>query len=115
MVVKYNVKLFKLYIKREKADSAVSLREPRQGVGNLVASRELWFAILTAEHIQKKALTKVSAFFWWEEVDSNHRSRRRQIYSLMHLATLQSAQIKFLPRINGVSVELVIGIEPTTC
>ena len=37
-------------------------------------------------------------FAWWEGVDSNHRSRRRQIYSLMHLATLQPARIKFLPR-----------------
>ena len=38
------------------------------------------------------------SFMWWEGVDSNHRSRRRQIYSLMHLATLQPARIKFLPR-----------------
>ena len=30
--------------------------------------------------------------FWWAEVDSNHRSRRRQIYSLIHLAALESAQ-----------------------
>ena len=30
-------------------------------------------------------------------MDSNHRSRRRQIYSLMHLATLQSARIYFNP------------------
>ena len=29
-------------------------------------------------------------------MDSNHRSRRRQIYSLIHLATLESAHIKFL-------------------
>ena len=29
---------------------------------------------------------------WWAEVDSNHRSRRRQIYSLIHLAALESAQ-----------------------
>ena len=28
---------------------------------------------------------------WWAEVDSNHRSRRRQIYSLIHLAALESA------------------------
>ena len=40
----------------------------------------------------------VSGGVWWEGVDSNHRSRRRQIYSLMHLATLQPARIKFLPR-----------------
>ena len=30
---------------------------------------------------------------WWAEVDSNHRSRRRQIYSLIHLAALESARI----------------------
>ena len=32
--------------------------------------------------------------FWWAEVDSNHRSRRRQIYSLIHLAALESAHMK---------------------
>ncbi len=32
-------------------------------------------------------------FSWWEEVDSNHRSRRRQIYSLIHLAALESSRI----------------------
>ena len=30
---------------------------------------------------------------WWTEVDSNHRSRRRQIYSLIHLAALESVRI----------------------
>lgn len=30
---------------------------------------------------------------WWEEVDSNHRSRRRQIYSLIHLAALESVRL----------------------
>ena len=46
---------------------------------------------------------------WWAEVDSNHRSRRRQIYSLIHLAALESAHL-----FNFV-VEPVIGLEPTTC
>ena len=46
--------------------------------------------------------------FWWAEVDSNHRSRRRQIYSLIHLAALESAHIQFFV------VEPVIGLEPTT-
>ena len=32
-------------------------------------------------------------FSWWEEVDSNHRSRRQQIYSLLPLATRESSQI----------------------
>ena len=51
----------------------------------------------------------IGVSFWWAEVDSNHRSRRRQIYSLIHLATLESAHI-----FNFV-VEPVIGLEPTTC
>ena len=29
---------------------------------------------------------------WWREVDSNHRSQRRQIYSLLPLATRESLQ-----------------------
>ena len=48
--------------------------------------------------------------FWWAEVDSNHRSRRRQIYSLIHLAALESAHIFYC-----CVVEPVIGLEPTTC
>ena len=57
----------------------------------------------TIPRINKKPHPKqtkkfVSGGVWWEGVDSNHRSRRRQIYSLMHLATLQPARIKFLPR-----------------
>ena len=30
-------------------------------------------------------------FFWWEEVDSNHRRRCQQIYSLLPLATRESS------------------------
>ena len=37
----------------------------------------------------------INTRFWWAEVDSNHRSRRRQIYSLIHLAALESAHILF--------------------
>lgn len=51
----------------------------------------------------------IGVSFWWAEVDSNHRSRRRQIYSLIHLAALESAHL-----FNFV-VEPVIGLEPTTC
>lgn len=32
---------------------------------------------------------------WWEVVDSNHRSHRRQIYSLFPLATRETSHIKF--------------------
>ena len=49
------------------------------------------------------------SFLWWEGVDSNHRSHWRQIYSLFHLAALESAHIKLF------WVEPVIGLEPTTC
>ena len=51
----------------------------------------------------------VSGGVWWEGVDSNHRSRRRQIYSLMHLATLQPARIKFLPRPHEVDGKIGAG------
>ncbi len=51
----------------------------------------------------------IGVSLWWAEVDSNHRSRRRQIYSLIHLAALESAHL-----FNFV-VEPVIGLEPTTC
>ena len=52
----------------------------------------------------------IGVSFWWAEVDSNHRSRRRQIYSLIHLAALESAHV-----FNCFVVEPVIGLEPTTC
>ena len=52
-------------------------------------------------HKRKRHRRKSVPFAWWEGVDSNHRSRRRQIYSLMHLATLQPARIKLLPRPHG--------------
>ena len=32
---------------------------------------------------------------WWEGTDSNHRSRRRRIYSPLHLTTLQPSHIVF--------------------
>ena len=54
----------------------------------------------------------IGVSFWWAEVDSNHRSRRRQIYSLIHLAALESAHIYYC---IVFVVEPVIGLEPTTC
>ena len=47
---------------------------------------------------QKAMPIKVSPFAWWEEVDSNYRSRRRQIYSLIHLAALESSRIQLMLR-----------------
>ena len=37
--------------------------------------------------------------FWWERVDSNHRSRRQQIYSLPPLATREHSHIQNASRI----------------
>ncbi len=42
-------------------------------------------------------------------VDSNHRRRSQQIYSLSPLATRE------IPHMNFVEVELVDGLEPPTC
>ena len=49
----------------------------------------------------KKAPARVP-FRWWEEVDSNYRSRRRQIYSLIHLAALESSHMK-LERCSAIA------------
>ena len=43
-------------------------------------------------------------FCWWGKVDSDHRSQWQQIYSLPPLAARE------IPH-----MELVIGVEPTTC
>ena len=42
------------------------------------------------ERLQKENEQLLSELltFWWERVDSNHRSDTQQIYSLPHLATL---------------------------
>ena len=47
--------------------------------------------------------------FWWEKMDSNHRSTKQQIYSLPPLATREFSHIE-LSR-----MELVDGLEPPTC
>ena len=59
----------------------------------------------------KKALFRV--FFWWEVVDSNHRSRRQRIYSPPHLAALETSPMK-LKNQTKLVLEPVVGIEPTT-
>ena len=40
--------------------------------------------------------------FWWELVDSNHRSIKQQIYSLSPLATWESSHIHLLPRAHSL-------------
>ena len=57
-----------------------------------------------ANFVEKKHLLSQVLFFWWERVDSDHRSQWQQIYSLPPLAAREIPQM-----------ELVIGVEPTTC
>ena len=69
---------------------------------------------------------------WWRRMDSNHRSRRQQIYSLPPLATRELLRMKLGPakapgasagrkeedhRESGplLKMELVDGFEPPTC
>ena len=40
--------------------------------------------------------------FWWEMVDSNHRRRSQQIYSLSPLATREISHIKFSKKLELV-------------
>ena len=45
--------------------------------------------------MQKKRDAQLSIAFWWERVDSNHRSYKQQIYSLSPLATREHSHILF--------------------
>ncbi len=47
----------------------------------------------------------------WAEVDSNHRSKLQQIYSLSPLATRESARFVY----EIIYKEPMIGLEPITC
>ncbi len=61
-----------------------------------------WHLAASANHsmvlihllIKRKAPTNVDAFFWWREMDSNHRSKMQQIYSLPPLATREPLRIQ---------------------
>ena len=52
------------------------------------------------------------SFLWWAGMDSNHRSRRRQIYSLLPLATREPTHINAENGVANSAVELVNGLEP---
>ena len=55
-----------------------------------------------------------SFFRWWGKVDSNHRSRRQQIYSLPPLATREFPH-ETISCFLALPLELVDGLEPPTC
>ena len=65
---------------------------------------EICRVILSTTSFQQKNPTRMSWIFWWEMVDSNHRRRCQQIYSLSPLATREISHM-----------ELVNGVEPSTC
>lgn len=50
------------------------------------------FQASTKKQPEYGSYTKPIQAAWWEEVDSNHRSRGRQIYSLLPLAARESSQ-----------------------
>ena len=52
-------------------------------------------------------------FVWWAGLDSNQRRRSRRIYSPLHLAALQPTHK--LKALLWCFLELVKGIEPSTC
>ena len=45
---------------------------------------------------KKKRDAQLSIAFWWERVDSNHRSYKQQIYSLSPLATREFPHVKLM-------------------
>ena len=72
--------------------------------------------------------SKIRHIIWWGKVDSDHRSRRQQIYSLPPLAARdfpqilitaqRTANIKRIHMQSALSekrLELVKGFEPPTC
>ena len=50
-------------------------------------------AVFLTHPIQKQQIQNSICCFWWKGVDSNHRSRRRQIYSLLPLAAREPFRI----------------------
>ena len=71
---------------------------------NFLLKVKLTSRISTAK--ERARSTNAPSSVWWEKVDSNHRRQCQQIYSLSPLATREFSHIK---------LELVIGVEPTTC
>ena len=127
---------------RRQSGGFAFLRKSHAGCGAPPAHRQepAFDSTLTQE--KRQPLTG-SPIYWWRRVDSNHRSRRQQIYSLPPLATRELLHIQLgtrksakhffgrgrrRPRIwnfrrkpemecSGLllTMELVDGFEPPTC
>ncbi len=92
----FSVPLLPLVRKIERGDSGggfAFLWKNHAGCGAPPAHRQepAFESTLTKE--KRQPLTG-SPFFWWRRVDSNHRSRRQQIYSLPPLATRELLHMK---------------------
>ena len=80
-------------------------------------------AVNTVNNLLQQAADTFSGkcFVWWRGEDSNLRSLRRQIYSLLPLAAREPLQGICLAMfcswdtLPGSSMELATGIEPATC
>ena len=55
------------------------------------------FLLTTISDKEKRPTQTGWSFSWWERVDSNHRRRSQQIYSLSPLATRELSQIQRQP------------------
>lgn len=85
------------------AEQGIAERRKKNAESGACLSEKIWGQIWgqTHEDAPKRAKNSTKKgknlrfypFLWWEEVDLNHRSRRRQIYSLIHLAALESSRI----------------------
>ena len=73
------------------------------------ASQDAAFLLTTFSDKAKDPVHSTRSFTWWERVDSNHRRRSQQIYSLSPLATRELSQIRRQPlyhRCNPLSIEI---------
>ena len=85
-----------MYCSSEEVDSGPISAPPRR--------RQRIVSSVPPFHSKKAHRHKAYVLFWWGMVDSDHRSQWQQIYSLPPLAARE------IPH-----MELVIGVEPTTC
>ena len=53
----------------------------------------MWSVVLLGFELSVKKIPHRGIFFWWLGMDSNHRSRRRQIYSLLPLTAREPNHI----------------------
>ena len=53
--------------------------------------------------------SKIRHIIWWREVDSNHRSKKQQIYSLPPLATREPLRIKLcFAKLSRIAATLIV-------